>query len=126
MTEPVRCYGQYPHQGQALGGLSPQGYLLVDGDKLLVPCGTARPATFNRHSGELIDFSLPGEGRLPGGWFMMADPQEARDIRRGKIRFDSAINRDRHEDKEYTGNGTAGVRARIVLAGTTIGLWRWI
>jgi len=111
-------YGRYPHQGAAIGGLSPQGYLLVSGDELLVPCGTARPATFNRHTGELIDFSLPGKGRFPGGWFMMSDTQQARDIRRGKVRFDSLINRQRHEDKQHTGDGVPGIRTRITLGGT--------
>jgi len=113
-------FGQYPHRGEAMGGLSPQGYLLVNGDELLVPCGTARPATFNRHTGELIDFSLPGEGRFPGGWFMATDPRQAQDARRSKIRFDSDINRDRHEGKEHTGNGVPGVRSRVTLAGTPI------
>jgi outer membrane protein assembly factor BamB len=118
-----RCgslYGRQPHNAQALGGLSPQGYLLVDGDKLLVPCGTARPASFDRRTGELIEFSLPGAGRLPGGWFMMLNPQMAKDFRRGKIRFDSGVNRERHEDKEMVGNGESGLRKRIVLAGTTL------
>ncbi len=113
-------YGRYPHQGEALGGLSPQGYLLVNGDELVVPCGTARPATFNRHTGELIDFTLPGEGRFPGGWFMMADTQDARDLRRGKIQFDSTINQERHEDKTHTGDGVPGIRSRATLGGKVL------
>ena len=60
-------YGQTPHNGQAMGGLSPQGYLLINGNELLVPCGTARPARFDRETGEIVDFSLPGEGGSPGG-----------------------------------------------------------
>lgn len=119
-----RCgtlYGQQPHAGaEALGGLSPQGYLLVNGDELLVPCGAARPATFDRHTGKLIDFTLPSEGSVPGGWFMRLDPKLARDIRRGKIEFDSVVNRDRHEGGLRTGNGVAGSRRKVTLGGTLL------
>jgi outer membrane protein assembly factor BamB len=119
-----RCgtlYGQQPHVGaEALGGLSPQGYLLVSGDKLLVPCGAARPATFDRRSGELLDFTLPTEGSVPGGWFMRMDPDLARDIRRGKIEFDSVVNRDLHEGGLRTGSGVAGARTQVTLGGTLL------
>ena len=119
-----RCgtlYGKQPHVGaEALGGLSPQGYLLVNGDKLLVPCGAARPATFDRHSGELLDFTLPSEGTVPGGWFMRMDPQLARDVRHGKIEFDSVVNRDLHEGGLRTGKGVAGLRTQVTLGGTLL------
>ena len=119
-----RCgtlYGDQPHPGaEALGGLSPQGYLLVNGDKLLVPCGAGRPATLDRHSGELLDFTLPSEGRVPGGWFMRMDPALARDIRRGKIEFDSVVNRDRHEGGLRTGKGVAGSRTQVTLGGALL------
>ena len=119
-----RCgtlYGKQPHAGaEALGGLSPQGYLLVNGDKLLVPCGAARPATFDRHSGELLDFTLPTEGTVPGGWFMRMDPKLARDIRRGRIEFDSVVNRDLHEGGLRTGEGVAGSRTQVTLGGTLL------
>jgi len=113
-------YGQTPHNGQSMGGLSPQGYLLIKDNELLVPCGTARPARFDRQTGAIIDFSLPGEGRSPGGWFAAANTQQAQDIRRGKIVFDSRINRDRHEDKEWAGDGIPGVRSRVELAGKSL------
>jgi len=119
-----RCgtlYGKQPHAGaEALGGLSPQGYLLVNGDELLVPCGAARPATFDRHTGKLLDFTLPSEGTVPGGWFMRLDPKVARDIRRGKIEFDSVVNRDRHEGGLRTGKGVAGSRTQVTLGGTQL------
>ncbi|MCP4173673.1 MAG: PQQ-binding-like beta-propeller repeat protein [Fuerstiella sp.] len=119
-----RCgtlYGKQPHAGaEALGGLSPQGYLLINGDELLVPCGAARPATFNRHSGELLDFTLPTEGTVPGGWFVRMDPQLARDIRRGKIEFDSVVNRDQHEGGLRTGKGVAGSRTQVMLGGSLL------
>ncbi|MFT7641151.1 MAG: outer membrane protein assembly factor BamB, partial [Pirellulaceae bacterium] len=113
-------YGQTPHNGQAMGGLSPQGYLLIHGNELLVPCGTARPGRFDRQTGKIVDFSLPGEGRSPGGWFAAADKQQAQDIRRGKILFDSGINRDRHEDKESAGDGVPGVRSRVQLGAKSL------
>lgn len=119
-----RCgalYGQQPHAGaEAFGGLSPQGYLLVNGEELLVPCGAAQPATFGRHTGELLDFTLPSEGTVPGGWFMRMDPELARNIRRGKIEFDSVVNRDRHEGGLRTGKGVAGSRTQVTLGGTQL------
>ena len=119
-----RCgtlYGKQPHAGaEALGGLTPQGYLLVNGDQLLVPCGAARPATFNRHSGELLDFTLPSEGTVPGGWFMRMAPELSRDIRRGRIEFDSVVNRDRHEGGLRTGKGVEGSRTQVTLGGTRL------
>ena len=37
-------------------GLSPQGYLLLDGDKLLVPNGRSMPAVLDRATGKLVDY----------------------------------------------------------------------
>ena len=62
-------FGQQPHNTQAIGGLAPQGYLLINGDEVVVPCSTAYPARLNRLTGELIEFQLPAAGRYPGGWF---------------------------------------------------------
>ena len=72
-------YGSHPHAAEAFGGLTPQGYLVLDGDDLVVPCGTAFPAHFNRQTGELTSFTLPKMGRYPGGWFAILD----KDRRRG-------------------------------------------
>ena len=60
-------FGQHPHNTEAIGGLAPQGYLLINDSELIVPCSTAFPARLNRHDGSLIEFQLPGPGRLPGG-----------------------------------------------------------
>ena len=113
-------YGQHPHGAEAMGGLTPQGYLLVNGDELVLPCGTSRPARLNRHTGALISFSLPGESRVPGGWFMMLDTQEARDVRRGEVVFDSEINRELHEGGWDVGTGIPGIRSRISVGGRTL------
>ena len=97
-------YGQHPHSAEALGGVTPQGYLVVNGDELIVPCGQAVPARYDLASGELLAFELPKPGRLPGGWFASAD------VRRGEMVLDAATNSDLHEDKVYQGPGEAGVR----------------
>ncbi|MCB1077975.1 MAG: PQQ-like beta-propeller repeat protein, partial [Verrucomicrobiae bacterium] len=34
-------YGIHPHNAEAFGGLAPQGYLLIDGEDLVVPCSQA-------------------------------------------------------------------------------------
>ncbi len=107
-------YGQHPHDAQSLGGVTPQGYLVVSGNELIVPCGQAVPARFDRQSGRLVSFELPKPGRLPGGWFASAD------ARRGKVVLDADINRDLHEDKVYQGPGTAGVSTTIQAGEQTL------
>ena len=106
-------YGQQPHAAEALAGLTPQGYLVVNGDELVVPCGSAFPAVLDRATGELRAFELPQAGRLPGGWFAAVDPETARDVRRGEIVFDEAVNTQRHEDKVYTSPGRSQILATI-------------
>jgi hypothetical protein len=67
-----RCsylYGIHPHHTEAMGGLAPQGYLLIDGDDLVVPCSNAYPARLDLKTGALKEFELPSAGRLTGGWF---------------------------------------------------------
>ncbi len=106
-------FGQQPHNTQAIGGLAPQGYLVVNGDQLVVPCSTAYPAVLNRLTGKLVEFELPGPGRFPGGWFAAIDETSARAIRRGKITFDDVVNRQLHEDKLNTGDGVSGISRTI-------------
>ncbi|MDP7019300.1 MAG: PQQ-binding-like beta-propeller repeat protein [Pirellulaceae bacterium] len=108
-------YGQHPHGAEAFGGVTPQGYLVVNGDELIVPCGQALPARFELATGKLISFALPKPGRLPGGWFASA---EHRAVRRGKVILDRAVNRDLHEDKTYQGPGSAEVRNKITIGET--------
>ncbi len=103
-------FGQQPHNTEAIGGLAPQGYLLINGDELIVPCSTAYPARLNRRTGELIEFNLPKAGRYPGGWFAALDPDKARAIRRGLLTFDEVINRHEHEDKvKFSSGGVEGL-----------------
>ncbi len=110
-------FGQQPHNTEAIGGLAPQGYLVINDDELIVPCSTAYPARLNRHTGELIEFELPGPGRYPGGWFAALDPDQARALRRGKLTFDEAVNRQQHEDKIHQGRGGVEGLSREIRAG---------
>ncbi len=106
-------YGTQPHQAQAMGGVAPQGYLLIDGEELMVPCSQAYPAKFDLHSGELRAFELPSAGRLPGGWFASTPgEQEAEKLKRRGLLFDSAINAKPHEDKPRA-EGMPGIRETI-------------
>ena len=107
-------FGQQPHNTQAIGGLAPQGYLLIDEDELIVPCSTAYPARLNRFTGELIEFELPSAGRYPGGWFAALDPDQARALRRGKLTFDESINSQQHEDKLHSGDGGVAELSREI------------
>ncbi|MGI9471612.1 MAG: PQQ-binding-like beta-propeller repeat protein [Rubripirellula sp.] len=98
-------YGPQPHNTESIGGLAPQGYLLLNGNELVVPCSNAYPAKLDRSTGDLIDFQLPTAGRYPGGWFAAIDPDKARALRRGLLTFDEAVNRRQHEDKVHAGKG---------------------
>ncbi|MEX0819415.1 MAG: PQQ-binding-like beta-propeller repeat protein, partial [Pirellulaceae bacterium] len=105
--ESGNVYGMHPHGAEAFGGVTPQGYLVVNGDDLIVPCGQAYPATFDLATGKLKEFELPAPGRLPGSYFASAD------VRRGEVKFDQEMNSDLHEDKVYQGPGADGVRTSI-------------
>lgn len=104
-------YGTQPHAAEALGGVTPQGYLVIAGEELIVPCGQALPARLDLKTGKLISFELPKPGRQPGGWFTSVE------ARRGLVVMDREINRDLHEDKVYQGPGDPEVRSTITLAG---------
>lgn len=56
-------------------GLTPQGYLAVVGDRLIVPCGQQLPAFLDRKSGKLHTYTTGWGGRLglpKGCWFVAA------------------------------------------------------
>jgi len=104
-------YGMHPHGAEAFGGVTPQGYLVVNRDELVVPCGQAYPATFDLATGKLKQFELPAPGRLPGSYFASAD------VRRGEVKLDKELNSDLHEDKTYVGRGVEGTRTTITVGG---------
>ncbi|MHB8866962.1 MAG: outer membrane protein assembly factor BamB family protein [Pirellulaceae bacterium] len=54
-------------------GLTPQGYLAIVGDRLVVPCGAQLPAFFDLETGKLHPYTMGWGGRngLPKGcWFV--------------------------------------------------------
>lgn len=106
-------FGQQPHNTEGFGGLAPQGYLVIDGDELVVPCSVAYPARLDLTTGKLKDFQLPSPGRLTGGWFAStpSEKEQARLKRRGLL-FDEAISRKRHEDRPRS-VGLPGIRSTI-------------
>ncbi|TVS08805.1 MAG: hypothetical protein EA424_28130, partial [Planctomycetaceae bacterium] len=56
-----------------VSGLTPQGYLAIVGDNLIVPCGTQLPASLDLKTGELHTYTMGWGGRvgLPKGtWFV--------------------------------------------------------
>lgn len=60
-------YMGQPHGGaNANSGVSAQGYLVVQGDQLLVPTGRAVPAAFNRADGKFLYFKLQENGSKGG------------------------------------------------------------
>ena len=62
-----------PHGGaQARSGISAQGYLVVAGDRLLVPTGRAVPAVFRRRDGKFLYFRLRANGTMSGGGEVLA------------------------------------------------------
>ncbi|HOX06362.1 MAG TPA: PQQ-binding-like beta-propeller repeat protein [Planctomycetota bacterium] len=58
-----------PHYSPAFGGLAPQGYLAVNGDRLLVPNGRAVPACLRRSDGRLLYYRLANNGQN-GNFFL--------------------------------------------------------
>lgn len=54
-------------------GLTPQGYLAIIGDRLIVPCGTQLPAFLDLKTGKLQTYTMGWGGRLglpKGCWFV--------------------------------------------------------
>jgi hypothetical protein len=92
-----RCgslYLGHPHGAWSFGGPSLQGYLVINGDDLLVPNGIGGvPAYFDKNTGELRAFAHLAN-RVPGSWFVTADPN-------GTLNVDSDYNRELHEDRFY-------------------------
>ena len=105
-------YGVHPHKAEAMGGVAPQGYLLMDGADLVVPCSSAYPARFDAATGcsksslcrRPVDFR--GLVRLDAG------SREAQKLKRRGLLFDSEVNAKRHEDKPRE-EGLPGIRRSL-------------
>ena len=113
-------YGGQPHNAVAIGGIAPQGYLLIDGDDLVVPSSNAYPGRFDLGTGELKDFKLPLAGRVPGGWYASLPGKAAQaklkeKPKRKSLLADLGVNVVRHEDR-LRAEGKPEVRTTI-LAG---------
>jgi outer membrane protein assembly factor BamB len=61
----------------SFGGPSPQGYLAISGDKLIVSGGRTPPAIFNRANGKFLYFNLPSGnvGKGAGGYIVSASEE---------------------------------------------------
>ncbi|HEO71855.1 MAG TPA: hypothetical protein ENN80_11385, partial [Candidatus Hydrogenedentes bacterium] len=59
-------YMQQPHHSDAFAGVTPQGYIAVDGDTLLVASGRAVAARLNRYTGEMVYFHIEPNNRHGG------------------------------------------------------------
>jgi len=64
---------QLDHGTRRDGGLAPQGYLAVIGGRLVVPCGRALPAFFDRATGHMEPYTSGWGGRIAlakGCWYV--------------------------------------------------------
>lgn len=53
---------RHPHGADAFGSISPQGYLAISGDNLIVPGGRTLPGVFDLKTGRLKHFEFGGKG----------------------------------------------------------------
>ncbi len=127
-------YVEHPHAAMSFGGPSPQGYLLIQGDEVIVPSGRAFPAAFDRRTGKLthFEFGHGGFGSRPGSWFLATaagrlcvDPQINTGIHDGGrqiIGQQGAVRRkdERIPEEIRIGQRTYGIRpgiAQLIVAG---------
>ena len=60
-------YIKQPHMTDSFAGIAPQGPLVVQGDKLILPGGRSVPAVFDRKTGKLLKYQLAEHGKRGGG-----------------------------------------------------------
>ncbi len=66
-------YVDLPHPGASgFSGVAPQGYLLVQGDTLLVATGRAVPGAYDRHTGRLLYYKPAAALYHGGSWLTSA------------------------------------------------------
>lgn len=53
-----------PHNSPAFAAIAPQGYMVVNGDRLIVPGGRSVPACFDANTGEMLYYHLAPFNRL--------------------------------------------------------------
>ncbi|MCA9102915.1 MAG: PQQ-binding-like beta-propeller repeat protein [Planctomycetales bacterium] len=114
-------YMPQPHGGaEARSGASAQGYLVANGDALLVPTGRAVPASFDRNSGKFQFFHLQQFGHRGGSPTMAV----------GDLFFNSGTAFD-HATGQSVGNVGSGALSGIpggLVRSTTgeVSAFRWI
>jgi len=97
-------YLVHPHAAMAFGGPSPQGYLLMNRGRLVVPSSRAFPAFLDPATGQLLSFDF-GHGRQDsetGGWFLSSDAD-------GRLCVDPEIDAEMHDGGMQT-VGQIGLR----------------
>ncbi|MFZ2639952.1 MAG: PQQ-binding-like beta-propeller repeat protein [Verrucomicrobiia bacterium] len=85
-------YLVHPHGALSFGGPSPQGYLLINRGRLVVPSSRAFPAFLDPATGKLLSFDF-GHGRQDsqtGGWFLSSDAD-------GRLCVDPEIDAEMHD-----------------------------
>lgn len=65
-------YMKQPHNADSFAGVAPQGPLVVEGEKLLVPGGRSVPAILDRKTGKLLRYQLAENGKKGGGSLVAA------------------------------------------------------
>jgi outer membrane protein assembly factor BamB len=60
-------YIKQPHNADSFAGVAPQGPLVVNGDRLLVPGGRSIPACLDRRTGKLLRFQIAENNKRGGG-----------------------------------------------------------
>lgn len=97
-------YREHPHGAMSFGGPSPQGYLVIRGQELIVPGSRAFPATFDRQTGKLLHFEFGhgGFGSRPGSWFLATEA--------GELCVDPEINTGVHDSGQQIIGQAAAVR----------------
>ncbi|MCL4201456.1 MAG: PQQ-binding-like beta-propeller repeat protein [Pirellulaceae bacterium] len=63
-------YLAYPHDGLSFGGPTPQGYLLSDGEVLVVPTGHSAPAVLDAKTGQFLHWRQQSPGST---WASLGD-----------------------------------------------------
>jgi len=91
------------HKYRDYVGISPQGYLVVVGDRLIVPCGRAWPAVFDRKTGKLIHFAQGQELEFTKGtpWVRKSDWEGNWRVVAGARRFFNTV--------DYNGRAIGGI-----------------
>jgi outer membrane protein assembly factor BamB len=61
-------YMKQPHNADSFAGVAPQGPLVAQGNRLLIPGGRSLPALYDRDTGKFLKYQLAENGKRGGGW----------------------------------------------------------